>query len=389
MIRICAGSRQATETAENWLARYQGHRPTFACILSFTETGLRPHISAAGNTIADRRRTAAIDGEFLLSNEPSIPQLPPLAAGISPAVISRAVLRSLSIPVQLLSTGLPVALSVPYTRLPQVQAHSVETGCAMSLAQADALFAAGQVWGAQLATANGYLILAECVVGGTTTAQAVLTALGYSVDGSMSSSHRVGNHRQKQALIAAGLAAWQEQIYVDAYPSTDSTEDSTEGGLTGASASRQKMNSAIGAAAAVGDPMQLVVAGMMISASRVGGVLLAGGAQMLAVYALARAIAQQKSLIWRTQRVIVGTTRWVVEDSHANTVQIAQQINAPYIASQIDFSQSPYVQLRAYEQGFVKEGMGAGGCGIAAHLYKGWTRSQLRHAVEAQLRHAF
>ena len=226
------------------------------------------------------------------------------------------------------------------------------------------------------------------VVGGTTHEQAVLTALGYSVEGSMSSSNRVGKHRQKQALIAAGLAAWQEQR-VDAYPSTDSTEDSTEGGLTGASASRQKMNSAIGAAAAVGDPMQLVVAGMMISASRVGGVVLAGGAQMLAVYALARAIAQQKSLIWRTQRVIVGTTRWVVEDSHANTVQIAQQINAPSIASQIDFSQSPYVQLRAYEQGFVKEGMGAGGCAIAAHLYKGWTRSQLRHAVEAQLRHAF
>ena len=174
-----------------------------------------------------------------------------------------------------------------------------------------------------------------------------------------------------------------------AFPSTVSTDDSSDGGLTVASANRQKMNSAIGAAAAVGDPMQLVVAGMMISASRVGGVLLAGGAQMLAVYALARAIAQQKSLIWRTQRVIVGTTRWVVEDSHANTVQIAQQINAPYIASQIDFSQSPYVQLRAYEQGFVKEGMGAGGCAIAAHLYKGWTRSQLRHAVEAQLRHAF
>ncbi|MEO0887984.1 MAG: TIGR00303 family protein, partial [Cyanobacteria bacterium J06648_10] len=58
-----------------------------------------------------------------------------------------------------------------------------------------------------------------------------------------------------------------------------------------------------------------------------------------------------------------------------------------YLASQISFGQSPYVQLRAYEQGFVKEGVGAGGCAIAAHLYKEWGQSQLRHAVEAQLRY--
>ena len=47
------------------------------------------------------------------------------------------------------------------------------------------------------------------------------------------------------------------------------------------------------------------------------------------------------------------------------------------------------MQLRAYEQGFVQEGVGAGGCAIAAYLYKGWNQSQLRHAVEAELRHAF
>ena len=38
--------------------------------------------------------------------------------------------------------------------------------------------------------------------------------------------------------------------------------------------------------------MQLVVAGMALSASKIGGVLLAGGAQMLAVYALIQALVE-------------------------------------------------------------------------------------------------
>ena len=132
--------------------------------------------------------------------------------------------------------------------------------------------------------------------------------------------------------------------------------------------------------------MQLVVAGMLLAASNRGGVLLAGGAQMLAVYALARAIAQQQQIAWRPDQVVVGTTRWVIEDQSADTVAIARILGAPYLASQIDFSQSPYFQLRTYERGFVKEGLGAGGCAIAAHLYRGWTQTQLRHAVEAELR---
>ena len=94
-------------------------------------------------------------------------------------------------------------------------------------------------------------------------------------------------------------------------------------------------------AAAVGDPMQLVVAGMLLAASQTGGVLLAGGGQMLAVYALAKAIAQQNDICWQAQQVVVGTTRWVIEDSYADTVAIARQANAPYLASQIHFERSP------------------------------------------------
>jgi NaMN:DMB phosphoribosyltransferase len=39
-----------------------------------------------------------------------------------------------------------------------------------------------------------------------------------------------------------------------------------------------------------------------------------------------------------------------------------------------------------YEQGFVKEGVGAGGCAIAAHLYGRWSQAQLVQSVEALLK---
>ncbi|HIK42267.1 MAG TPA: TIGR00303 family protein, partial [Thermoleptolyngbya sp. M55_K2018_002] len=41
----------------------------------------------------------------------------------------------------------------------------------------------------------------------------------------------------------------------------------------------------------------------------------------------------------------------------------------------------------AYEQGYVKEGVGAGGCAIAAHLL-GWHNADLLSAVESLLHRA-
>ncbi|MEM9004585.1 MAG: nicotinate mononucleotide-dependent phosphoribosyltransferase CobT [Cyanobacteria bacterium P01_F01_bin.86] len=360
MIQLCAGD---PDLAYAWLNRYRGRKPTFACILSFTETGLIPSISAAGTTPQARRYTALADGEFLVNgchhtyHQTKYP-LPTLSAGVSPAIITRAILNQQTIPLHLLSTGLPDRLTVPHISLPSVTAKALDTGQAMAKTEVTALFNSGRHWGHQLSIAGHYLIVGECVVGGTTTAQAVLTALGYPVAGRMSSSHFRNNHPQKQALVNQGLDAWE----------------------------MGHDTSALSALAAVGDPMQATAAGMTLAASNRGGVLLAGGSQMLAVYALAKALAQEQLVTWNPQNVIVGTTRWVIEDPNADTIAIAQLIDAPYLASQINFSASPYFQLRAYERGYVKEGTGAGGCAIAAHLYQGWTRSQLRHTVEAQLR---
>ena len=129
--------------------------------------------------------------------------------------------------------------------------------------------------------------------------------------------------------------------------------------------------------------MQIVAAGMGMAASLKVGVMLAGGTQMLAVYALMGALKEKLSLLWRPENIVVGTTRWVAEDPSGDTIGLAQEIGSvPLMATQLSFSESCYPQLQAYERGYVKEGIGCGGCAIAANLYKDWNQTQLLKAVE-------
>ena len=104
---------------------------------------------------------------------------------------------------------------------------------------------------------------------------------------------------------------------------------------------------------------------------------------MLAVYALAQAIAEADGLAWEPDAIVVGTTRWVADDPTGDTVGLAQLIGpVPLLATRLSFADSRYHLLRVYEHGFVKEGVGAGGCAIAAHLWQGWQQTDLLQAIE-------
>jgi uncharacterized protein (TIGR00303 family) len=357
------------EQGKAWLAKYQGYLPIFACILGFTETALIPGISAAGSTPEDRKYTACADAEFLYYGAEHKPQypLPPLTAGASPVLISRAVVEALNIPIYLFNAGLPQLPAVPAIDLGGLPARCISTGNAMDLATVKHLLEQGLIWGDRLAAQVGqsYIIFSECVVGGTTTALAVLTALGIDAVGKVNSSHPICNHQQKWKVVQAGL----NKIPSNLNP--------------------------LQLVAAVGDPMQVVVAGMAIAASRSCGVMLAGGTQMLAVYALTTAISQAYDLFWQPTEVIVGTTRWVAEDPTGGTVDLAlsldksithQGIIPSLLATQLNFANSCYPQLQAYEQGFVKEGVGAGAACVAAYLYQNWQQDQLLAAIENQLK---
>lgn len=351
------------EQGKRWLDRHRGQQPIFACVLGFTATGLIPGISAAGATPRDRQFTCLADAEFLYDGPQPSPQypLPPLEAGASPVLISRAVVEALQLPLYLFNAGLPLAPPVPAIDLGGTAAKCLISGNALELETVKHLLEKGLIWGAKLAaqTNGSYLILGECVVGGTTTALAVLMGLGIAAAGKVNSSHPRCNHAQKLAAVTAGLNNAEWKI---------GGENSTPLDLV----------------AAVGDPMQVAVAGMAIAASRTCGVLLAGGTQMLAVYALIEALAREYALLWCPEQVTVGTTRWVVEDPTGDTVGLAKDIGGvPLLAAQLSFAGSRYGQLQAYDRGYVKEGVGAGACAIASGLSANWTPAQLLQAVEA------
>lgn len=359
------------EQGNQWLHRYQGCSPVLACVLAFTATALIPGISAAGATPETRQYTAVADAEFLYNGIQPNPQypLPPLDAGASPVLITRAVWEALQCPLYLFNAGLTVVPSVPTLDLGGVPANCITSGSAMTLETVKHLLDQGLIWGERLATEakNSYVVLSECVVGGTTTALAVLLGLGIPAMGKVNSSHPLCNHDSKLAIATTGL---QQAGF---WPLS-----------TMANLEKTRIDP-LQLVAAVGDPMQIVVAGMAISASRRVGVLLAGGTQMLAVYALAERIATALTLPWQLSNIVVGTTRWVAEDTTGDTVGLAQLVGTvPLLATQLNFSTSRYPQLQAYEKGYVKEGVGAGGAAIAAHLAFGWNHPQLLQAVETQ-----
>ena len=347
--------------AQQWLERYRGKLPVFACVLGFTDTCLIPGISAAGKTLEDRKYTAIADAEFLadgVSIQPDYP-LPPLIAGASPVYISRAIVAALALPLYIFNAGLPTPPSVPHLDLDGIPAACLTTGAALPLATVERLYQRGLLWGEKLAAVAGedsYIIIGECVVGGTTTALSLLMGLGIDAVGKVNSSHPVCNHQQKAEIASRGLAHLKFPL------------------------------SPLELVAAIGDPMQIVVAGMAIAASRTCGVLLAGGTQMLAVAALIQAIGVEKGLEINTAQIVVGTTAWVANDRSGATVALAHSIRQiPLISTQLSFATSQYPQLQVYEQGFVKEGVGAGGLAIAASLYQNWGQVELLDSIEQLL----
>ncbi len=347
---------------QKWIENYQGCSPIFACILGFTDTGLIPGISAAGATPEARKYTAIADAEFLINGVQSAYHypLPSLHQGVSPVFITRAVLEACNIPIYLFNAGLPIPPAVPFIDCKGQPANCLTTGQALPLSLVYDLFQQGLIWGEKLAknATKNYLILSECVVGGTTTALAILTGLGINATGKVNSSHPNCNHGQKELIVKKGVT---NAGYYDLFQPINPFQ----------------------LVAAVGDPMQIVVAGIAIAASIKTGVMLAGGTQMLAVYALIKAIINISEYDVNLDNIIVGTTRWVAEDLTGDTVSLAESIgNVPLLATQLNFSSSSYEQLKMYEQGYVKEGVGAGGSAIAASLSFNWTQEKLLNSIE-------
>ena len=334
-------------------------------LLAATDTAAVPGISAAGASPQARLGTAAADAELLLLGPGGrrCHALPPLPAGVSPALISHVVLSQLGLleRTRVLDLGCAIAAAVPHLRLPGLEsagpARCLSTGQALAPARVAALVQRGSAWGRRWDPAEP-LLLAECVPGGTTTALAVLEGLGVAAAGLVSGSLRQPAHGLKAALVAQGLAA-------ASFEAADLT------GVAHPPAFADPLN----VLAALGDPMQAFAAGLVgAAAARGTPVLLAGGSQMAAVLALALALAEPGQRPALADRLVVATTAWVAEEAGSNLALLLERIGARWQVrprlevAALRFHGCSSAALRDYERGYVKEGVGAGGLALLWQL---------------------
>ena len=351
-------------------------------LLAATDTAAVPGISAAGASPQARLGTAAADAELLLLGPGGrrCHALPPLPAGVSPALISHVVLSQLGLleRTQVLDLGCAIAAAVPHLRLPGLEsagpARCLSTGQALAPARVAALVQRGSAWGRRLDPAEP-LLLAECVPGGTTTALAVLEGLGVAASGLVSGSLRQPAHGLKSALVAKGLAA-----------------AGFETAELAAVADPLAFAVPLNVLAALGDPMQAFAAGLVGAAALRGApVLLAGGSQMAAVLALALALAEPGQRPALADRLVVATTAWVAEEAGSNLALLLERIGARWQVrprlevAALRFHGCSSAALRDYERGYVKEGVGAGGLALLWQL-AGRQPAALAEACDAACR---
>ena len=335
----------------------------FFLILAGSRTAEIEGISAAGATAVSRRYTAVADAELLLKG-PLVPKrwpLPPLPAGVSPALISYVASRFLKIKPTIICAGLlqPPPFSHTSIEPPELgPARCLSSGNAMERTRVEVLLDGGFKIGKKLKKS---LLITECVPGGTTTAFAVLSGLGINVNGLISGSHKNPPSELKTKLVKQGLE----------------------------SAKLNKNPSSVALMAAVGDPFQPIAVGLLMGARESDQeILLGGGCQMLAVLALALNEIKPELRSKFVDKILIGTTSWLVDESLTSSAnrnsfihlmnQVANhfKVNILGLASGFRFSDSNQKVLRDYEIGYVKEGVGAGALSLLAQI-KGLTQEEM------------
>jgi len=338
-----------------FLKKSSGRKPLFVCAIGTTETAKIPGISAAAKHPELVDYTPPADVELLLLGKcKCIQGVPVTPEGIpTPALITVSALRLADIPALAVSGGLGIQPYVPFLKLGAKPGRDIRTGKAVD--NAEEILQRAKLAGEDLSKTADYLTVSESIPGGTTTALGVLLAMGINAKGKVSSSMPRNPHGLKIKTVEAGLKASNVEF----------------GALA---------NDPLKAISCVGDPVIPALAGLVLGAAEKVPVLMAGGTQMGAVLAVVNALSQHV-----LDNVAIGTTRWIIVDKTSDLKGIITQIaDVPILAADLDFSQSRFAGLRAYEEGAVKEGVGAGGAAMAAMAKsKGSiTRSTLFREIE-------
>ena len=329
--------------------------PIFVCVISYSATSEIPGITVAGANHEMVKYTSSADAEFLyyghckcIDTVPATPDGKP-----TPALITRAALQEGNIPFLVVDAGTRVKPSIPFVSFGLDPGRNIISENAMDYSMVRRAFEYGEVLGKQLAALSDLVVIGESIPGGTTTALAVLNALGIDARFKVSSSMPENPHELKNRVVAAAIK---------------------RAGTVGSSYE---------AVAAYGDPMLPSVAGIASGAVDAGGrVILAGGTQMSAVAAILK--HNGKPL----DKLCIGTTTYVAKDPTADLAGLVSAISkqVPVFSCDLHLGESIKPGLQAFAKGFVKEGVGAGGASIAAMIKsKGRiTGKRLLRAIEKE-----
>ncbi len=314
-----------------------------AFVIASTKTSTIPGISAAGASPEATLLTPTLDIEYVYSGRPlSADVIPVTPEGLpTPAVVSRACLNLLKPPYLIVDAGVANLPKVPHVALPsRVMGGRIDVEAALPPGRSERLFRECVGLGERVFRGFDAVVIGESLPGGTTTAAAILTALGFNAVGRVSSSAPKNPVRLKESVVNTALkrSGIPEGGVMDPFLATDM----------------------------VGDPLHPSVAGLTLGALRAGvrAVLLAGGTQMVAALAILRAAEPRPA----RGTVAVGTTRWIVEDRQSNITSLLEDVSpcTPLLYTDLSFRDAPYGGLKMYEEGYVKEGVGAGGLAVAA-----------------------
>ena len=341
------------DRAQNFLESIKSGKSLFSFVISYTETCEIPGITFAGADKDSIQFTPPADAEYLhygycktINKIPMTPDGKP-----TPGLLTKIALESSSIPHLTINAGSKISPQLPFIETGLPFGKNILTQDAMTDSQVSHAVDFGRIVGRSLASLTDCLIIGESIPGGTTTALAVLRALGY--DAKVSSSIPNNPVELKNEIVESAM----KRIHSD-HPYS--------------------------IIAKVGDPMIPFVSGMLSSASGVSKVMLAGGTQMSAVLAFASKIG------FNEENTAIGTTSYITNDESANFKDLVQKIvDIPIISVDPGLKNSRYSGLRAFSEGFAKEGVGAGGSIISSMLKTGNDSTKFLEMVEEEYERLF
>ena len=316
-------------------------------VIAGTNTSQISGISAAGINAKSRRKTALADAEFLLNgaSKDHKYKLPLLNAGVTPALISYVCSRLIDV----IPIVVPLGIGEkPYFNHLVIEerdlgpSNCITTGKSMTKERVLNLYYKGLDIGK---SSKQPILISESVPGGTTTAQAVMEAFSLEVSWLVGSSLFKAPRELKRKVVQRGLLNANLKTGFDSFD----------------------------VVASVGDPFQAFSMGLLIGANLANqSVILSGGSQMLALIVLVLEFLDLKNKDDFIENVFIATTGWLVKDNSLNN--LLNQINEKYevnllgLASPLNFKSSKFNELKDYELGHVKEGVGAGGISMLAFL---------------------